>query len=298
MPDVDLPTYSAFLQPVLSVIDAAHGSSTKREVDDAVIELMGVTPEQLAVPYPAGSKAKGSKVIHRIAFARSSLKLCGALDNAQRGIWSITALGRELLAQGGDAVRQADWRTRKELAALRDARQVEVLTSPSVLPEPIEDELVGEGQESADISWREQVLDRVQALDPYAFERLCARLLRVAGCRSVEVTSRSDDKGIDGIGVLEISLLSFPVFFQAKKHRHDLGPAVVRELRGAMAGRGDKGILITSGSFSKGAKEEARRPGAPPIDLIDGERLCELLLEHRLGVDVVPVIAPTFFDEL
>lgn len=130
------------------------------------------------------------------------------------------------------------------------------------MPEPIEDELVGEGQESADISWREQVLDRVQALDPYAFERLCARLLRVAGCRSVEVTSRSDDKGIDGIGVLEVSLLSFPVFFQAKKHRNDIGPAIVRELRGAMAGRGDKGILTTCGSFSKGAKEEARRPAS------------------------------------
>lgn len=298
MADVELPTYRAFLQPVLKVIDQAHGSATKQEVDEAVIEVARITPQQLGVVYPLGSKAKGSKILHRIAFARSTLKLCGALENAERGIWTITPVGRELLLEGAEAIRQADAVMRKRLAVARDTREQDVSASSPEDSSSSDDETIELAQESAEISWKEQVLDRVQALDAYAFERLCARLLRLAGCRSVEVTSRSGDQGIDGVGVLEISLLSFPVFFQAKKYRNSVGPAEVRELRGAMAGRGDKGILITSGTFSRGAKEEATRPGVPPLDLIDGDRLCDLLLEHRLGLDVMPVMDSKFFDDL
>ena len=298
MPVVELPPYSAYLFPVLQAIDQAHGSANKREVDEAVVDLMGLIPEQLAVVYPEGSKAKGSKVLHRIAFARTSLKLIGALDNSVRGIWTITSNGRTLLAEGADAVRQADWEMRKQLTLKRNEREKSDLEgAPSLTPDS-DDAAETEGPESADVSWREDVLERIHALDPSAFERLCALLLRRAGCRSVEVTQRSGDEGLDGIGVLEISLLSFPVFFQAKNHRRAIPPAVVRELRGAMAGRGDKGILITSGSFGKGAREESQRPGTPPIDLIDGQRLCDLLLEYNLGVEELPIINTKFFDDL
>ena len=302
MTEVDIPTYRALLKPVLSVIDNLHGSATKQEVDEGVIDAAGITSEQLGVIYPEGSKAKGSKILHRIAFARSSLKLCGALDNAERGIWTITVVGRDLLVAGDETIRHADALMRRRLTMAREGRTEGRTHAESESPPndsvPSEDDVVEDAQESAEISWKEQVLERVQLLDAYAFERLCARLLRLAGCRSVEVTSRSNDKGIDGIGILEISLLSFPVFFQAKKYRSSVGPGEVRELRGAMAGRGDKGILITSGTFSKGAKEEAARSGVAPIDLIDGDRLCELLLTHNLGIDVVPVVNLGFFDDL
>lgn len=136
------------------------------------------------------------------------------------------------------------------------------------------------------------------------FERLAQRLLRAAGFINTTVTGRSGDGGIDGVGVYRLSLVSFPVFFQCKRYKGTVGPDKVRDFRGAMAGRGDKGLLITTGAFTREAKSEATRDGAPPIDLIDGEQLCELLKQHQLGVrteerrvEEVEVVS-SFFDEL
>jgi Restriction endonuclease len=80
-----------------------------------------------------------------------------------------------------------------------------------------------------------------------------------------------------GIGVYRVSLLSFPVFFQCKRYVGSVGSGAVRDFRGAMSGRGDKGLLITTGTFTSEAKRESTRDGAPPVDLIDGDQLCDLL---------------------
>jgi len=96
--------------------------------------------------------------------------------------------------------------------------------------------------------------------------------------------------------------VSFPVFFQCKRYKGSVGASAVRDFRGAMSGRGDKGLLITTGSFTADAKQEATRDGAPPVDLIDGERLCDLLKEQRMGVNVRLVedveVSPDFFADL
>ena len=102
------------------------------------------------------------------------------------------------------------------------------------------------------------------------------------------VTGRTGDGGIDGLGVYQISLLSFPVFFQCKRYSGSVGASAVRDFRGAMAGRGEKGLLITTGTFSNDARAESKRDGAPPIDLIDGDRLCDLLKEYSIGVTTTP----------
>jgi len=135
-----------------------------------------------------------------------------------------------------------------------------------------------------DPSWKEQLLDRLMAMPPDGFERLTQRLLREADFDSVKVTGQSGDGGIDGLGVYRMGLVSFPVFFQCKRYRGSVGPGAVRDFRGAMAGRGDKGLLITTGTFTADSKRESTRDGAPPIDLIDGDRLCELLKRYDLGV--------------
>jgi len=116
------------------------------------------------------------------------------------------------------------------------------------------------------------------------FERLCQRLLRESGFTKVEVTGRVGDGGIDGVGVLRVSLVSFQVFFQCKKYRGSVGASAVRDFRGAMTGRGDKGLLITTGSFTPDAVREATRDGAPVLDLLDGPALCALLKGQSLGV--------------
>jgi restriction system protein len=158
--------------------------------------------------------------------------------------------------------------------------------------------------ESVSRDWKERLLEVLLEVPPDSFERLARRLLREAGFVSATVTGKSGDGGIDGIGVYRLSLVSFPVFFQCKRYRGSVGAGAVRDFRGAMSGRGDKGLLITTGSFTADAKQEATRDGAPPVDLIDGERLCDLLKEHKLGVRTIVrqvedvEVSPEFFSDL
>lgn len=153
------------------------------------------------------------------------------------------------------------------------------------------------------MTWKDHLIDSLLGLSPDGFERLAQRLLREAGFVNVTVTGRSGDGGIDGVGVYRLSLVSFPVFFQCKRHRGTVSAGTVRDFRGAMVGRGEKGLLITTGSFTREATAEATRDGAPPVELIDGERLCDLLQEYRLGVSVVErvekdvIVEDGFFSE-
>ena len=152
--------------------------------------------------------------------------------------------------------------------------------------------------------WTEQLLGVLLELAPDAFERLAQRILREAGFRNVEVLGKSGDGGIDGVGVYRVSLVSFRVFFQCKRYRHPVGPGAVRDFRGAMAGRGEKGLLITTATFTPSAREEANRDGAPPVELIDGGVLCNLLKEYEFGVSTrirqveVVEIDSAFFDKI
>ena len=152
--------------------------------------------------------------------------------------------------------------------------------------------------------WKSELLSVLKAMDPYVFERLARRLLREAGFRNVEVTQKSDDGGIDGMGVYRMSLVSFPTYFQCKRYQGSVSAGAVRDFRGAMTGRGEKGLIITTGTFSPRARDEATRDGAPPIDLVDGDELCDLLKRYELGVTVTTrtiddvEVQPQFFDTL
>lgn len=134
-----------------------------------------------------------------------------------------------------------------------------------------------EPEEPPELSWKEKLLDVILSLESNAFERLCQRLLRESGFTKVEVTGKSGDGGIDGVGVLRVNLLSFHVLFQSKRFRGSVGASVIRDFRGAMVGRADKGLVLTTGNFTADARREATRDGAPAIDLIDGDALCDLL---------------------
>jgi restriction system protein len=146
-------------------------------------------------------------------------------------------------------------------------------------------EEAGPGEAAKETTWRDELLETLLEMDPSAFERLVQRLLRECGFVQVEVLGRSGDGGIDGKGIMRLGgLLSFHVIFQCKRYRDTVGAGHVRDFRGAMVGRADKGLLITTGNFSKDATREATRDGAPAIDLIDGDQLVEKLKELELGV--------------
>jgi len=143
-------------------------------------------------------------------------------------------------------------------------------------------------------------MEILRGLPPEGFERISQRLLRESGFSQVIVTGRSGDGGIDGHGTLRINpLVSFRVLFQCKRYTGVVTPTHVRDFRGAMTGRADKGIIITTGSFTAAAKEEAARDGAPPIELIDGEKLLDMFEELELGLTPTKTfeVEESFFKE-
>jgi hypothetical protein len=140
-----------------------------------------------------------------------------------------------------------------------------------------------------ELPWQDLLLDCLLKMNPGAFERLCQKILSESGFIKVDVTGRSGDGGIDGIGVLRLNLLSFHVFFQCKRWKGSVGASAIRDFRGAMVGRADKGLVMTTGTFTADARKEATRDGAPAIDLVDGEDLCDLLKRLRIGVSTQKV---------
>lgn len=152
-------------------------------------------------------------------------------------------------------------RVQKEFRAEKKKKQLE---------EPFVDE--PEEVTSGSTDYKSELLAVIKSLPPDGFERLCQRVLRESGFQEVTVTGKSGDGGIDGIGVLQVNpFVSFNVLFQCKRYQGSVTPSQVRDFRGAMAGRADKGIMMTTGTFTVDAKKEARRDGAAPIELVAGE---------------------------
>lgn len=272
--------------PALQATKALGGSATVREMTEKVIEDGAYSEELQAVPHGNG---RMSELEYRLHWARTHLKGIGALVNSSRGVWAITDHG---LALDEKAVENENKAWRAELLRGRKERRSMAAVS--------EEEVV---DEQAGATWKDTLIARLLDLPPDGFERMCQRILREAGFVNVTVTGKSGDGGIDGVGVYRLSLVSFPIYFQCKRYRGSVSSGAVRDFRGAMVGRGEKGLLITTGSFTRDAQQEASRDGAPPVELIDGEHLCDLLREYRLGVSVVQrieedvLVSPEFFDE-
>ena len=277
---VRIPTHLDLMYPTLVAVRHLGGSATKSELLEKVPEVAGVTDEQLAVAFPEGSQHEGkSKVLYRIPWACTFLKRIDALDNSQRGVWSITPKGLHYLDVDGaqEALKRASKAISQERRKARAGQQSDLVEENE---DPIEDD------EEGDDDWKGTLLGVLKSMEPSAFERLSMRLVKEAGFRNVEVLGKSGDGGIDGVGVYKVSLVSFPMYFQCKRYAGSVPPSAVRNFRGAMSGRGEKGILITTGTFTRDAKAEAVRDGAPPVDLIDGDELCDLLLEYGIGIRV------------
>lgn len=260
-----IPSHIELMFPVLQALQALGGSGTNAEIDEWVIQHERFTDEQVQVLHKGGPK---TKLTYRLHWARSYCKAIGAAENSGRGVWAITPLGARLTVED----------TRRLVREWHRQQTARRKSAPAVMNE--------DDQEPDDVDWKDQLLQRLLRLTSEGFERLAQRLLREAGFVNVSVLGRTGDGGIDGVGVYRLSLVSFPVFFQCKRYKGTVGSGVVRDFRGAMAGRGEKGLLITTGRFTADAVSEATRDGAPPVELIDGERLCDLLQQYELGVTV------------
>lgn len=276
--NVEIPAYHLMLWPTLQAIKSLGNSASNTEIEDKAMEIAGYSADQLGVLHGTGPQ---TEIRYRMAWARTYLKLVGALENSSRGIWSITEYGNSLAELD---MAQIPGRVRA-MSPRKQAAIPESQTGTSIPDLQTEPETTSAMFTSTDVGeWREKLLNVVQSISPSSFETLCQRVLRESGFTRVEVTGRSGDGGIDGIGVLRVALLSFHVLFQCKRFKGNVGAAAIRDFRGAMVGRTDKGLFITTGSFTPDAKREATRDGAPVIDLFDGEALCGLLKSLGLGV--------------
>lgn len=283
----DLPKYWEMMQPTLIALDQLGGSASIEEIDDRVALLLGLPDAMLELPYPSGN---GFVFPDRVSWARSHLKGAGLLESGGRGVWVLTEAGREAMGLDGRALQAMHRAARNARRAVIGQQQV-----------PSSNDLDDDELQSA-FDWKDELLAKLRSMDPAAFERLAQRLLRESGFIKVEVTGRSGDGGIDGTGIMQLSLMSFHVLFQCKRYQGSVGSGAVRDFRGAMMGRTDKGLIITTGTFSPDARREATRDGAPPIDLIDGETLCEHLKRLGLGVATetveVVTVQPQWFDDI
>ena len=290
-----------FYLPILAALDALGGSGQVEEINNRVFEIAHLADDDLAATY---EKSGSLMAAHKIAFGRTYLREAGLIKSEGKGLWVLTEVGREKLALGDQAVRARvteAWRVyNKNYNAAKAAKKKSAAQDAHFPDEQVHAAAsIGEGENG---EWADQLLTKLQSMDPYGFERLSQRLLRTCGFVQVEVTKKSGDGGIDGKGVVRVNLVSFHVLFQCKRYQGSVGASTVRDFRGAMQGRTDKGLIITTGTFTPDARKEATRDGAPAIDLIDGTALCELLKDNRLGVSVEMVeevtLVPEFFDEI
>ena len=273
-----IPKYDDLFNPLLQAVRNLGGSASVAEQEDEVATILKLTDAEVSEIH----RGNRTKLSYRLAWARNYLKRYGVLDNSSRGVWALTSEGQKHQTLSKDLVK-------KFVQSLgRD-----------VVSNGGEIDHVNVSDELKNIDWEDKLLAIIKAMQPDAFERLCQRLLRESGFIQVEVTGKTNDGGIDGKGVVRIGgLLSFHVIFQCKRYQGSVSSPTVRDFRGAMVGRADKGLLITTGTFTKDARTEAQRDGAPPIDLIDGEALVEKLKELRIGVQIKErVVEEVFIDE-
>jgi len=258
------------LLPTLSALQVLGGSANIDELNSKAINIMQLPEKMCDVLH----KEEGTltEVEYRLAWARTYLKKYGLIDNSSRGVWSFTE------AFDGNV----DSFTSDEIV-----QKVRAMSKKTNEQSIADDNLENDGIELPDeaMNWRDQLRDVLLKISPDAFERLTLRLLRESGFTQVEVTGKSNDHGIDGKGIIRLhGIMSFHMIFQCKRYKGSVTPSEIRDFRGAMQGRADKGLFITTGSFTSEAKKEAIRDGAPALDLIDGDALIERLKDLGLGV--------------
>jgi restriction system protein len=275
--------FARYIGPVLQAIRELGGSGRPDEVRTVIARNLGMSDAEQSEPLPSGVQTRFENQVH---WARFYLAKAGYIDSSQRGVWTLTEKGRSLGEVTPDEIQ-------------RIIREVSEQTKPASAGG------VESGSGAGDIvpavtDYREELARTLQSLPAAGFERFCQRLLRESGFQEVTITGRSGDGGIDGIGILQVNaLVSFKVLFQCKKYAGAVTPSHVRDFRGAMTGRADKGIIMTTGSFTSEARKEAVRDGAPPIELVDGEKLASMLEKLELGLRPRQTfeVDTTFFEE-
>ena len=279
--DKRIPRYHQLIVPTFLALKKLGGSGKNEEILDQIILDMNISDEVVDIQHKG--RTNKSELSYQADWARTYLRLYGVIENSARGVWTIkpnyvsvkTLDSKEIV----DTVVQETRKSSDNKSSKTSSKEAQNI--------PEDDDPTNDYAEYPDEAkpWREQLAEVLQNMDPYAFERLSQRLLRECGFSQVEVTKKSGDGGIDGTGKLRINgIFSFNVAFQCKRYKGLVGAGEIRDFRGSLTTDIEKGVMITTGSFSKAAKEEASNPGKQQIDLIDGEEFINKIAEYGIGV--------------
>ena len=272
------PQIPFFFAPTLKALDELGGSGSNEEIYNRVLTITQLSTDVIDIMH----NFTMTEVEYRLAWAKTYLKNYRAIENSRHRVWALTAKGMKMLKDNNI-----------------DPKEIYSFTSK--MGGNSKQKSIGGIAENEIVNWREQITSILQNLDPFAFERLAQRLLRECGFSDVQVTKRSGDGGIDGTGKLRIQgIFSFNVAFQCKRYKGQVGASAIRDFRGSLGTNIEKGVLITTGAFTKAAKEEASSEGKRLIDLMDGEELINKLAEYGIGLNEVKSyeVDEDFFNSL
>lgn len=256
--------------PLLDALRQLGGSAKPREASDKIAENLKLQDDKLNETLKSGQ----ARYYNQVAWARQYLAWEGLLDTSQHGIWALSTSGEKTTLN----IEQARQIFLKWVDIHRKAKN-------DISEREIIDEQEESGPDILQPINQSDLLQVLQSLTPEGFEKICQRLLRESGFEKVVVTGQSHDGGIDGYGTLEMNpFVRFKVLFQCKRYKGTVSRAQVGDFRNAMIGRAEKGIIMTTGTFSRDAIKEANRDGAPQVELVDGEKLVEMFKRVELGV--------------
>lgn len=262
------PQFVRYFQPVIDALLSLGGSGRPVEVEDVIAEQQSLSEDDRNEQISSGQ----SRFSNKVNWARFYLVRAGLIDSSIRGVWSLTEKGRTTQMTREQAVELFNTIHKQFTVERKKSKPTKIATEEeNASPEPVDH--------------RSALMSTFLELPPDGFERLCQRLLRESGFEKVQVTGKSGDGGLDGNGILQVNpFVSFKVLFQCKRYSGAVNASQVRDFRGAMMGRADKGIILTTGAFTGDARKEAVRDGVPPIELVDGEKLIDMFETLELGL--------------
>lgn len=268
-----IPNYAELIENTFLALKQLGGSGKNDEINSQVAAIMNLSEEVLSVPHLNSSSL--SEVNYRLAWARTLLKNYGAVENSARSVWAITPAFSDKDSVDGEYIEKNCRKPGVAGVQTQNTAEKEMEEAGVEIPEEVR-------------PWRKKLYDVLTNMNPYSFEKLTQRLLRECGFDDVRVTKKSGDGGIDGTGKLRINgIFSFNIAFQCKRYQGSVGAPDIRDFRGSLDNNIEKGVFITTGSFSKAAIEEASTPSKKQIDLINGEEFISKLAEFGLGVKEV-----------
>lgn len=280
-----IPDYQSIMLPLLKLAGDQQEHKMK-DITDELANQFGLTEDERQAQIPSGTQ---SLFYNRVGWARTYLVKAGLLDKPARGQIKITGTGLKLLAENPSEINN---KTLKKYPGFQQFIKVdpsEPTTPETRIQTP--EELIEEGYQSIRDSLAAELLSEVKTASPQFFERLVVELLVKMGYGGSrkdagEAIGKSGDEGIDGI-IKEDRLGLDVIYIQAKRWENNVAPAEIQKFVGALHGKkANKGVFITTSSFSKNAWEYASSVGTKVI-LIDGNQLAQLMIDYNVGVTSV-----------